>query len=213
MLIKLTELSQTLLSTDDDIVLLDPQNEFKREIELWGGTYFDLTPKSGIYLNGFEVTEEVFKADETIKREFVASQTEYAKTLCAAVMKNINVTQEHDAVISRCTERMYEKIFRQRRLRKQPTLLMLREEISQELVKVSNEHDEKIIRPIFNCLEEYTVGSCDMLSKPTNIKTTNKRLSGFGLANVPENNWEAVMVTILHYLSVRMDYNLSLIHI
>lgn len=207
MLIKLTELSQTLLSTDDDIVLLDPQNEFKREIELWGGTYFDLTPKSGIYLNGFEVTEEVFKADETIKREFVASQTEYAKTLCAAVMKNINVTQEHDAVISRCTERMYEKIFRQRRLRKQPTLLMLREEISQELVKVSNEHDEKIIRPIFNCLEEYTVGSCDMLSKPTNIKTTNKRLSGFGLANVPENNWEAVMVTILHYLSVRMDYN------
>ena len=72
MLIKLTELSQTLLSTDDDIVLLDPQNEFKREIELWGGTYFDLTPKSGIYLNGFEVTEEVFKADETIKREFVA---------------------------------------------------------------------------------------------------------------------------------------------
>ena len=84
---------------------------------------------------------------------------------------------------------------------------MLREEISQELVKVSNEHDEKIIRPIFNCLEEYTVGSCDMLSKPTNIKTTNKRLSGFGLANVPENNWEAVMVTILHYLSVRMDYN------
>ena len=87
MLIKLTELSQTLLSTDDDIVLLDPQNEFKREIELWGGTYFDLTPKSGIYLNGFEVTEEVFKADETIKREFVASQTEYAKTLCAAVMK------------------------------------------------------------------------------------------------------------------------------
>lgn len=65
--------------------------------------------KAESYLNGFEVTEEVFKADETIKREFVASQTEYAKTLCAAVMKNINVTQEHDAVISRCTERMYEK--------------------------------------------------------------------------------------------------------
>ena len=32
----------------------------------------------------------------------------------------------------------------------------------------------------------------------------------FGMANVPENNWEAVMVTILHYLSVRMNYNKKL---
>lgn len=35
----------------------------------------------------------------------------------------------------------------------------------------------------------------------------NRRMIGFGMSNVPENNWEAVMVTILHYLSVRMDYN------
>lgn len=206
MLIKLTELSQTLLATDDDIVILDPQNEFEAECKTRGGTYFDLTPKSGIYLNGFEVSDEVFYADEKTKRQFIAAQTEYAKSLCAATMKNINVTQEHDAVISRCTERMFRNIFEQKTLRRQPTLIALREEISQELVKVSNAHDEEIIRPIFNCLEEYTVGSCDMLSQPTNIETKS-RLTGFGLANVPENNWEAVMVTILHYLSTRMAYN------
>lgn len=207
MYIKLTELSQTLVATDDDIMILDPQNEFEHICRQYHGAYFDLTPKSGMYLNGFEVSEEVFRSDQETQRKFIAAQTEYAKSICAAAMKNILVTQEHDSVVSRCTERMFAKIFVQKRLKQQPTLSLLREEVRDELSRTSNGHDEKIIREIYNCLEEYTEGSCDMLSRPSTIRISNNRLVGFGLANVPENNWEAVMVTILHYLSMRMDYN------
>lgn len=206
MLIKLTELSQTLLATDDDIMIIDPQNEFRDIVEKDKGSYFDLTPKSGIFLNGFEVSEEVFASSVAVQKKFIAQQTEYAKTLCAAVMKNINVTQEHDSIISRCTERMFKDVFEQKKLKKQPTLLWLREEIHKELQQVDNEHDEALIREIYNSLEEYTIGSCDMLAHPSNV-SLNRRMIGFGMSNVPENNWEAVMVTILHYLSVRMDYN------
>ena len=99
--------------------------------------------------------------------------------------------------------------FSQKRLKKQPTLLWLREEIGKELEQVQHAHDEAIIRPIYNSLEEYTTGSCDMLAHPTNIEFQN-RLVGFGMCNVPENNWEAVMDTVLHYLSTRMDYNKKL---
>lgn len=63
-----------------------------------------------------------------------------------------------------------------------------------------------IFRVIYNSLEEYTIGSCDMLAHASNV-SLNRRMIGFGMSNVPENNWEAVMVTILHYLSIRMDYN------
>ena len=124
-------------------------------------------------------------------------------------MKNILVTQEHDSVVSRCTEQMFAQVFAQKRLKKQPTLLWLREEIGKELEQVRHAHDEAIIRPIYNSLEEYTTGSCDMLAHPTNIEFQN-RLVGFGMCNVPENNWEAVMDTVLHYLSTRMDYNKKL---
>ena len=206
MLIKLTELSQTLLATDDDIMIIDPQNEFRDIVENYNGSYFDLTPKSGIFLNGFEVSEEVFHSSSVTQRKFISAQTEYAKTLCAAAMKNINVTQEHDSIISRCTERMFKKVFEQKNLKKQPTLLWLREEIYEELQKVDNDHDERLIRVIYNSLEEYTIGSCDMLAHASNV-SLNRRMIGFGMSNVPENNWEAVMVTILHYLSIRMDYN------
>lgn len=206
MLIKLTELSQTLLATDDDIMIIDPQNEFRDIVEKDKGSYFDLTPKSGIFLNGFEVSEEVFASSVAVQKKFIAQQTEYAKTLCAAAMKNINVTQEHDSIISRCTERMFKEVFGQKKLKRQPTLLWLREEIYKELQRVDNEHDAALIRVIYNSLEEYTIGSCDMLAHPSNV-SLNRRMIGFGMSNVPENNWEAVMVTILHYLSVRMDYN------
>lgn len=206
MYIKLTELSQTLVATDDDIFVIDPQNEFQDVIGQFGGAYFDLTPKSGTYLNGFEVPPEVWKGTATVWREFVAKQTEYAKTLCAASMKNIRVTQEHDAVVSRCTERMFSEAARRKGGGRQPTLSWLREEVKKELSKVDNTHDEEIVRAIYNCLEEYTEGSCDMLSRPSNIRT-DRRLVGIGMANVPENNWEAIMVTFLHYLSQRMDYN------
>ena len=107
MLIKLTEISQTLLGSEDDIIVLDPQNEFEDICRGYQGVYFDLTPKSGIYLNGFEVTQEVFSGSEELKAEFVAKQCEYAKGLVQAIMKNILVTQEHDSVVSRCTEQMF----------------------------------------------------------------------------------------------------------
>ena len=209
MMIKLTDIAQTLVSTDDDILVIDPQNEFESIINSYHGVYYDLTPKSGIYLNGFEVSAEVFGSDPKVKRQFVAKQTEYAKSLCAAAMKNIEVTQEHGSVISRCTERMFEQVFAQKKLKRQPTLAWLRGEIKKDLEQASNEHDEGIIRPIYNCLEEYTLGSCDMLAHPSNIEI-HSRLVGFGMVNIPENNWEAVMVTILHYLSARMDYNKKL---
>ncbi|MCC2739757.1 hypothetical protein, partial [Thomasclavelia ramosa] len=81
--------------------------------------------------------------------------------------------------------------------------------IGKELEQVQHAHDEDIIRPIYNSLAEYTTGSCDMLAHPTTIAFQN-RPAGFGMCNVPENNWEAVMDTVLHYLSTRMDYNKKL---
>lgn len=207
-IIKLTEILQTIIATDDDVLVLDPQNEFEEIIRALGGAYFDLTPKSGMNLNGFEVTEEVFYADKKTKEKFVATQTAYAKSLVAATMNNILFTQEHATYVSRATSIMYGKIFAQKKLKKQPTLKMLREELYTILSGEAGQdsHNREILQTIYNCLEEYTEGSCDMLAHPSTIRLDN-RLVGFGLKNVPEDNWEAVMLTVMHYTSSRIEYN------
>lgn len=205
-LIKATEIFQTLISTSDDILILDPQNEFKEIVEKYGGSYFDLTPKSKIYINGFEVSDAVFYADKDTKEKFIATQTKYAKSLVAAIMTNILFTQEHATVVSRATRKMFDKIFAQKKLKKQATLRMLREEIKLELENAKDDYDRSIIKPIYNSLEEYTDGSCDMLAYPSTVRLDN-RMIGFGLKNVPPDNWEPVMVTVMHYTSTRMEYN------
>ena len=136
----------------------------------------------------------------------MATQTKYARSLLAAIMNNIVFTQEHASVVGRCCRRMYEKIFAQKKLKKQPTLKMLRAEIKEELDKARSAYDQNIIRPIYNSMEEYTEGACDMLACPSNVRF-DERLVGFGLKNVPEDNWEAVMLTVMHYTSARMEYN------
>ena len=83
---------------------------------------------------------------------------------------------------------------------------MLRKEIKAELDEAESAYDQNIIRPIYNSLEEYTEGACDMLASPSNVRF-DERLVGFGLKNVPEDNWEAVMLTVMHYTSARMEYN------
>mgnify|MGYP000396970652 CR=1 FL=1 len=88
------------------------------------------------------MTQEVFSGSQELQAEFVAKQCEYAKGLVQAIMKNILVTQEHDSVVSRCTEQMFAQVFAQKRLKKQPTLLWLREEIGKELEQVQHAHDE-----------------------------------------------------------------------
>ncbi|MDO4977657.1 MAG: DUF87 domain-containing protein [Eubacteriales bacterium] len=208
-IIKVTEILQTLLSTDDDILVLDPQNEFADIIRNNGGSYFDFTPKSNIYLNGFEVPEEVFQADKLTREKFIATQMNYARNVTAAIMSNIPFTGEHGAFIERCVRRMYDKVFSKKKMKAQPTLRDFREEIRKEMDKADNFDDARILRPIYNSLERYTEGSCDMLAYPSNIRMDN-RMVGFGLKNVPEENWEAVMVTIMHYTSSRMEYNQKL---
>lgn len=48
--IKETEIAQPLLSTNDDVIILDPNNEQMEFIRsLRGGMYFDFTPEQNLY--------------------------------------------------------------------------------------------------------------------------------------------------------------------
>ena len=46
MLIKLTEILQTLIRTQDDIIVIDPQNEFESICKEFGGQFVDVTLQS-----------------------------------------------------------------------------------------------------------------------------------------------------------------------
>lgn len=204
-LIKLTEISQALLSTDDDIVVLDPNNEQKDQITRLRGQYFDFTPQCQIHLNPFEVPEHVFKGDFVDRQKFIANQVEYAESFCSAAMTNILVNRVHMSYIGRAVRRMYEEYFGRKRPGRQPTLMALWELLKKQQEEAELE-EKRMIADIVDSLEEYTVGVYDMFAYPSNLDISS-RLVGFGLKNIPKTLWEPLMVTVMHFLSMRIAYN------
>jgi len=224
-LIKSTEIAQTLLSTDDDVTVIDPQNEMESICSLFHGQFLDLTPKSSIHVNPMEIPKTLL---ETIpvnrnsdglpdpnnnipsgREAFIAEVTDWAFSFCSAVMKNMAVTQEHRSFIGECVRRLYERAFSARHLKSHPTIRDLRDELKtlEEEKKVLADKDK--IHSIYNALQEYTDGAYDMFSHQSNIDIT-KRFVVFGLGHVKLECWEPVMITIMFFLSSRLEYNQKL---
>ena len=55
--IKETEVSQTLLCTNDDVIIIDPQNEFKEHCINCEAAFLDFTPKGNLNINPLQIPE------------------------------------------------------------------------------------------------------------------------------------------------------------
>lgn len=205
-LIKETEVGQTLLFTDDDVIVLDPNNEQEAFIKECKGQYFDFTPQCRIHLNPFEVPGDVWEGDAVCRNKFIAKKTEYAVSFCAAAMTNILVTQVHMNYIGRAVQTVYGDYFGKKRRNRQPTLVHVWEDLKAQLAGAGSQEERKLILDIVDSLESYTLGVYDMFAHPSNLDI-NSRLVGFGLKNIPKAVWEPVMVTLMHFLTMRIEYN------
>lgn len=209
-IIKTTEIGPVLLGTDDDINAIDPQNELQAVCLEYGGQYLDFTPQGDLHLNPLAIPEDVFYAEEEkLRNQFQASQVQYLNSFCVAIMENIIVTQEHKSIIGRVCRTLYQKQFAKQRLKKQPTLKDFRAGVREEMDRAEDDHDRLLAKEIYASLEEYTEGAFDMFAHDTNVDLNN-RFTAFGLKNVPEENWEPVMLTVMHFLSNRIEYNQAL---
>ena len=209
-LIKETEITQTLLSTDDDLQIIDPQNETQNVCAMYGGLFLDFTPKSDIHINPMEVPLSLFKAGTKKDRElFIADVTKWATSFTEAIMKKIVYTQEHSNFIEQAVQNVYDKVFSRNNLI-QPTIKDVRKELMILEDNNENVHDKKIIHEMVNCLYSYTDCVYDMFAYPSDVDISTYRLVAFGLKNVDENYWQPVMISIMFFLSIRMNYNQEL---
>lgn len=206
--IKLTEIAQTLLLTNDDMICIDPQNEYAAVCESFQGTFVDFTPQSDVYLNPMEVPHEVTSGNKSVQNQFVADVNGWANSFCEAAMSGVQYTSDHKAAISKCVRGIYEDYFSSR-ISSQPSLITLRARLAKLEQETENDMDRMRIHQLFNCLEDYTDGIYNMFAHDTNVNMDN-RLICFGLANVDSSAWEPVMITIMFFLSNRMEYNREL---
>lgn len=207
MLIKMTDISQVLLSSDDDIMIIDPQNETQYICALYDGKFFDMTPRGNIHINPMEVPLSVFNSkSDKVKKAFMSAVNGWANGFTEAVMKGLAYTSEHTAFIYDAVEKVYDRVFTSKTL-VQPTIRDVRNELLKMEDSSEYDSDRRIIHMITNSLKPFTEGIYDMFAYPSDININSERLVAFGLNNITDDIWQPVMTTIMFFLTNRIEFN------
>jgi type IV secretory pathway VirB4 component len=195
------ELGQVLVGTGDDILIIDPQGEYREFVCLAGGQYIDFSPESATRFNVFEVPPKLIGCweEETI-REFISSKTDIAAALCKEMMAPLVFNGNHLAIVGRCTRLMYEKFFSLPvgKQKNSPTMFDFRNLMGQQ--------QEEEAADLYVPLETFTDGALKMFACPSNIKTDN-RVVAFGMSDLPRTMKRVAMLIVIHILTQRVQYN------
>ncbi len=186
------EIVQVFLNTEDDIIIIDPQNEYRDIAAYLTGQFIDFGAESGHNLNPLDT--ETLEYMET-KRAFLADKTDLMVSIFSRILDD-EVKAQDKSIIGRCTRKVYEHVGEKGT--KAPTLVDLYEAIEQE--------PETQAQELLLALELFVKGSLDMFAKPSNVDMNN-RLLVFGTANLGKEQSGIGTLIILESIRARIAAN------
>ena len=148
------------LSTNDDILICDPEGEYSALVNAMGGEVIEISASSKDHINAMDMTEGYGDGVNP-----VSDKSEFILSLFEQLDKNGLVPREK-SIIDRCTALVYEDYHDSGKM---PTLIDLREKLLQQ--------PEKEARNLALSLELFTNGSLNVFSHETNVNTSSRIIS------------------------------------
>lgn len=147
------------LSTDDDILICDPEKEYAALVEALGGEVIRIAPGSEDHINAMDMVEGY--GDE---KNPVIEKSQFVLSLFAQLEKR-GITSREKSIIDRCTREVYEDY---QNGGKVPTLSVLREKMF--------EQEEPEAQSLALSMELFTDGSMNAFSYETNVDMNNRMI-------------------------------------
>lgn len=183
------ELLSVLLQNDtNQIIIIDPENEYSNWVRAFGGTILTISSTSDTYMNPMDMSLEYgLDEGETLEtvplnvamEKALKKKSEYILSIIEAmVSKNkgysseTEITPQQRTIIDRAVRKTYEQyVEHEFDMNYIPTLLDLQEVLDKEK---TTSLDAKMIA---EGVEYFTKGSVDLFSHKTNVQITNRLLS------------------------------------
>ena len=145
------------LSTNDDILICDPEGEYSALVNAMGGEVIEISASSKDHINAMDMTEGYGDGVNP-----VSDKSEFILSLFEQLDKN-GLGPREKSIIDRCTALVYEDYHDSSKM---PTLIDLREKLLQQ--------PEKEARNLALSLELFTNGSLNVFSHETNVNTSSR---------------------------------------
>ena len=157
------EVSALALSTDHDIIIVDPEREYGELVRALGGEVITISASNGSYVNALDISKEYGDG-----RNPLVLKSEFIMSLCEQLMGAGEIGAKEKSIIDRCTANIYRKYIHKYE-GDPPTLKDLYDDLMRQKEPVAHE--------IALALELFTTGSLDAFAHETNVDVTNRIIS------------------------------------
>lgn len=187
------EITNAFFSTDDDIIIVDPEAEYIALTEQLGGQVIKISQSSKNYINPLDINDDYSEDDDplSLKSNFILSLME----LIVGSRDGLDPIEK--SIIDRCVRNIYKPWVENKKPENVPTLANLYEELDRQ-----REAEAEGLR---TALEIYVKGSFNIFNNQTNvdinkrvvcydIKSLEKNLKKIGMLIVQDQIWNRVTV-------------------
>lgn len=156
------EICDIALSTNDDILIVDPEREYAPLIKGLGGEVIRIAAGSSNHINAMDINANYGGETENpviLKSEFILS-------LCEQLVGAGKLTAKEKSIIDRCSANVYRGYLQRNFASSPPTL----ENFHAELMRQT----EPEAREVALALELFIKGSLNTFARPTNVNIDNR---------------------------------------
>ncbi len=189
------ELGQVLLGSDDEVIIIDPQNEYRDIVAAYNGQYINLSARTENYVNPLEIDHIVASRN---MNEFIASKAEFAFDIITQMKREYLDMSERSAIDEVIRKLYYDILSRPQEEWVSPTFYDLRK----ELEKSSREPAQYLAAGLY----AFTEGSLSLFSHQSNVDMNN-RLVAFGTNELGKELKKVSMLIMLEGIRDRISYN------
>lgn len=188
------EMVNVLLNTPDEILIIDPEREYTRLVENFGGEVIKISAGSRHYINPLDMSEDYADDEDPmiLKSDFVLS-------LCEVILGGrTGLNAREKSIIDRSMKKVYQEYLKEFDKEKIPTL--------KDFHKVIKEQNEIEAQDIATALELYALGNQSVFANKTNIDIQN-RLVCFDIKDLGKQLKTMGMLIVLDAIWNRITTN------
>lgn len=157
------EMAGLALSTQDDILVIDPESEYRPLIEGLGGEVVEISATSQTHINAMDMEQGYGDGENP-----VVLKSEFLLSLCEQLVGAGKLSAKEKSIIDRCTAQCYRNYIRGGYQGTAPTL--------QDFHAALLQQPEPEARDVALAIELFTEGSLNTFAKPTNVDTQSRIL-------------------------------------
>ena len=186
------EITNLMLATDADILIIDPEREYAPLVRALGGEVIEISATSPNHINAMDMTKDYGEINPIIEK------SQFLQSLCEQIIAGHTFSRGQQSIIDRCTESVYRYYLQGNYQGVPPTLQDFREELLKQ--------PEPEAHALALELELFTKGSLNTFARQTNVDTEN-RLICYDIMELGEQLRPVGMLVILDSILNRITAN------